>query len=150
VSIGGYTVPAYAGSRFDTVDLLLPSQLPDPINVAVRGINIPIGTQVTIGLFGSSNATTTSATLTGTFGNSTGTATISGLNRTGVNYLLASATFDPPSGSAQLNPKGPDQVSKIRVEASLGAKPKYIFLRSNGTVIDTAKLSTAFLQGFGQ
>ena len=30
-SVGGYAVPSYAGSRFDTVDLLLPNQLQDPI-----------------------------------------------------------------------------------------------------------------------
>lgn len=150
-SVGGYAVPSYAGSSFDTVDLLLPNQLQDPISVVVRANNIPVGTQVQVGFVsGSGQATSTPGTLSGTFENSTATATISGLNRTGVTYLLASATFDPPASAANFNPKGPDQVSKIRVEAAPGAKPKYVFLRGNGTVIETAKLSPQFLQQFAQ
>jgi hypothetical protein len=151
VSIGGYSVPSYSGSRFDTVDLLLPNQLTDPINIVVRGNNIPLGTQVEVrAVNGSGSATYTPGTLSGTLESSTATATASGLNRTGVTYLLATATFDPPQGAAVFNPKGPDQVAKVRVEAAPGAKPKYVFLRGNGTVIDVAKLPQTFLQQFGQ
>jgi len=151
ISVGGFPVPSYAGVRLDTVDLLLPNQLPDPINVVVRGNNIPLSTQVSVGFVsGSDQATSTPGTLSGTFENSCATATISGLTRTGVTYLLATATFDPPASAANFNPKGPDQVSKIRVEAAPGAKPKYVFLRSNGTAIETAKLSPQFLQQFAQ
>ena len=151
ISIGGYAVPSYAGTRFDTVDLLLPNQLTDPITVVVRGNNIPLGTQVDVrAVNGSPQATYTPGTLSGTFESSTATPTMSNLNRTGVTYVLASAVFDPPQGAANFNPKGPDHVAKVRVEAVPGAKPKYVFLRSNGTVIDVAKLSKPFLQHFGQ
>jgi hypothetical protein len=150
VSIGGHAVPSYAGSRFDTVDLLLPNQLTDPINVVVQANNIPLGTQVNVrAVNGSPQATYTPGTLSGTFASSTATATMSNLNRTGVTYLLATATFDPPSQSMQFNQKGANQVSKVRVEATPGAKPKYVFLRSNGSVIETVKLSPQFLQQFG-
>jgi hypothetical protein len=151
VSIGGHAVPSYAGSRFDTVDLLLPNQLTDPITVVVRGNNIPLGTQVEIrAVNGSSQATYTPGTLAGTFENSTASPSISGLNRTSVTYLLASAMFDPPASAANFNPKGPDQVAKVRVETTLGARPKYLFLRSNGSVIETGKLSSSFLRLFAQ
>lgn len=151
VSVGGYPVPSYAGSRFNTIDLLLPNQLQDPISVVVNANNIPVGTQIQVGFVsGSGQATSTPGTLSGSFENSTATATISALTRTGVTYLLATATFDPPTSAANFNPKGPDQVSKIRVEAAPGAKPKYVFLRGNGTAIDTAKLSPQFLQQFAQ
>lgn len=151
ISIGGYTVPSYAGSRFDTVDLLLPNQLADPINIVVRGNNIPLGTQVEVrAINGSGGGTFTPGTLAGAFENSTGTATASGLSRTGVTYLIATAVFDPPESAAVFNPKGPDQVAKVRVEAVPGARPKFVFLRGNGTVVNESKLSKSFLQQFGQ
>src|SRR6185436_15882905 len=124
VSIGGFAVPTYAGSRFDTVDLLLPSQLSDPINVSVHATNIPLGTQVAVGFVaGSSQATSTPGTLSGTFESSTATCGISGLNRNQVSYLLATAIFDPPAGAMNFNPKGSDRVSKVRIESSINAKP---------------------------
>jgi hypothetical protein len=151
VSIGGFAVPPYAGQRFDTVDLLLPNQLTDPITVVVQGNNIPVGTPVSIGIVnGSPNATTTPDTLQGTFESSTASPTISNLNRTAVTYLLASATFDPPPPSAPFNQKGANYVDKVRVESLVGAKPKFVFLRKDGTVIGPEKLSAQFLAQFGQ
>lgn len=150
VSIAGYPVPSYAGSRFDTYDLLLPNQLTDPINVVVRGNNIPVGTKVNIGFVnGSPQATSTPGTLSGTLASSSATLTIAGLNRTAVTYLLASATFNPPANLAAYNPKGPDQVAKVRVEAAPGVRPKFVFLRGNGTVIELARIPNEFLKQFG-
>lgn len=150
VSVGGYTVPSYAGSRIDTVDLLLPNQLPDPINVVIQAVNIPSGTQVEVGFVnGGGSATSSPCMLTGGPGPLQCTATISNLNRTGVTYLLATATFTPSNSLAQFNPKGENQVAKIRLESILGAKPKYVFLRNDNSVIDSLKLRKEFLQQFG-
>jgi hypothetical protein len=150
VSIGGFPVPSYAGQRFDTYDMLLPNQLTDPISVVVQANNIPVGTQVTVGFVnGSPNGTSTPGTLAGTFESSSATASISNLNRTAVTYLLATATFDPPMSAMKFNPKGQNRVAKIRVIASPGAKPKFVFLRSNGTEVNQAKLSKRFLEELG-
>jgi hypothetical protein len=150
VSIGGFSVPSYAGQRFDTYDMLLPNQLTDPISVVVQANNIPVGTQVTVGFVnGSPNGTSTPGTLAGTFESSTATATISNLNRTAVTYLLATATFDPPMGATKFNPKGPNHVAKIRVVASPGGKPKFVFLRSNGTQVNQARVPKRFLEQLG-
>lgn len=149
-SIGGFPVPAYAGQRFDTYDMLLPNQLTDPITVIVHANNIPTGTQVTVGFVnGSPSATSNPGTLSGTFDSSTATASISNLNRTAVTYLLASAIFDPPAGAMNFNPGGRNHVARIRIVASPGAKPKFVFLRSNGTVVDQAKLPKRFLEQLG-
>lgn len=147
-SIGGYSVPSYAGTRFDTVDLLLPNQLSDPINVVIQGSNIPVGTQVQL-QFSGSNATTTSCTLSGTQADSSATCTISNLNRTAVTYIIAVATFNPPAMAENFNPKGQNHVAKVRLEAVLGGKPKYVFLRADGTEVKAEKLSSQFLQQFG-
>lgn len=149
-SIGGFPVPSHAGSRLDTYDMLLPNQLTDPIAVVINANNIPVGTQVKVGFFnGSPGATSTPATLAGTLQFSTGTATISGINRLAVTYLLATATFDPPLSAMRFNPKGRDHVAKIRIESVLGAKPKVVFLRRDGTVVEAAKLSKRFLEQVG-
>jgi hypothetical protein len=149
-SVGGYTVPSYAGSRFDTADILLPNQLTDPINVVVQAVNIPSGTPVQVGFVnGGASATSTSCNLTGGPGGLSCIATISNLNRSGVTYLLATATFAPSAPIAQFNPKGPDRVANLRLESTLGAKPKYVFLRADNTVIDPSKLPRLFLQQFG-
>lgn len=147
VSIGGQTVPAYSGTRFDTVDLLLPNQLTDPISVVVQASNVPVGTQVKIIFAGAGSFTP--GTLQGTLASSTATLTVSNLTRTAVTYLFVYATFDPPMTSLNHNPKGKDRVAKVRLEAKPGAKQKFVFLRKDGSEIDAKKLPQAFLQEFG-
>jgi hypothetical protein len=121
------------------------------MNVVAHGHNIPLGTQVNMNVSGSSSATVTSATLSGTLDSSTATLTVSGLSRTAVSTLYVFATFTAPTGSAieAANPKGPDQVAKVRVEAAPGAKPRFVFLRSDGTVIDKSKVPRVLLEQFG-
>ncbi len=149
-SVGGFNVPSYAGARFDTVDILLPNSIADPVNVGISANNIPTGTQVQVGFAsGSPSGTSTSCNLSGSFANSSCTATISSLNRTGVTYLLATAAFNPPAPLAGFNPKGADHVAKIKLESVLGAKQKYVFLRSDNSVIDAAKVPKEFLLYYG-
>ncbi len=147
--IGGYAVPPYSGTRFNTVDLLLPNQLTDPISVVVQGSNIPVGTQVNINFSGSPSAIFTSGTLQGTLQSSTATLTVSNLTRTEVTYLFVYATFDLPMTSQIHNSKGKDQVAKVRLESAPGEKPKFVFLRKDGSEIDSNKLPDAFLKEFG-
>jgi hypothetical protein len=149
-SIGGFSVPSYSGSRFDTVDLLLPNQLSDPISIVITANNIPVGTQVEVRpVRNSSNATFNPGTLAGTSQNSTATATITGLDRTAVTYLLATAAFDPPITAQAFNPKGLNHVASVRIESGIGSKAKIIFLRSDGTEIEHTNLSKKFLEQFG-
>ena len=147
-SIGGYAVPDGSAGRPDRVDLMLPSQLADPIQVQIQGGNVPSGTQVQLQLSGSSG-TATGCTLTGGPGPVACNATVSGLNRNGVSTLLAVAVFNPSSQANVFNPKGANQVAKVRLETALGKQTKYAFLRANGSEIDSKKLSPQFLQQFG-
>ena len=97
---------------------------------------------------GSANATFTAGTLQGTLASSTATLTISNLDRPAVTYIFVYATFDPPMTSQNLNPKGKDQVAKARLEAAPGAKPKFVFLRKDGSEIEPKKLPPAMLAQF--
>ncbi len=148
-SIGGYAVPAYSGTRFDLVDLMLPNQLTDPINVVVNASNIPVGTQVNITFSGSPSASYTPGILTGILESSTAILTISNLNRSTVTYLFVYATFDPPSTAQNLNNDDKDRVAKVRLESAPGAKPKFIFLRNDGTEISEDNLPIQFLREVG-
>jgi len=148
VSIGGYAVPSYSAGRPDRVDLMLPTQLTDPIQIQIQGSNVPSGTQIQIQLSGSSG-TATGCTLTGGPGPVACNASVSGLNRSGVSTLLAVAIFTPPPIAEAFNPKGQNYVAKVKLETALGGKPKYVFLRADGTQVETKNLSTQFLQQFG-
>ncbi len=153
VSIGGFPVPANSGQRFDTADVLLPNSLSDPINVVVQASNIPVGTQVHV-TFGTSNGGSYSpGTLSGTEASSTATATVSNLVRTQVTYLFVHATFNlPPSltkTAANHKSRGRDEVAKVRIEAAPGASPRYVFLRRDGSVIDSKKVPREILQHLG-
>jgi hypothetical protein len=150
ISIGGYSVPSYSGQRFDTVDLLLPRQLPEPISVVVQASNVPVGSQVKVVFSGSGQATATTGTLTGSLASSTATLSISGLDRSGaITYLFASAVFDLPQSVQNFNLKGRDEIAQVRVEAAPGAKPKYVFLRKDGSEVERGKLPLPLLQQFG-
>ena len=107
VSIGGYPVPSYSGSSFSTIDLLLPTQLQDPIPVVIQGTNVPVGSPVAINFSGSPSATSTTANLAGTNATSTATVYVSSLNRSTVTFLFVSATFDPALISRNLQQDRP-------------------------------------------
>ncbi len=148
ISIGGYPVPSYSGSSFSTIDLLLPSQLADPIPVVVRGTNVPVGSSVKIAFSGSASATSTTAILAGTNASSTATVYVSGANRSVVTYLFVSTTFDATL-VASLRQSGPDAVSKIEVASILGQKTTYRFLREDGSEVSVARLSSDLKSVFG-
>ena len=147
-SIGGFPV-GYTAGRPDVVDLILPNQLADPINVVVQAHNIPIGTKINLNISGSANASYTQGTLSGTSTSSSATIPVSGLNRIGATYLIAIADFTLPASMAQANPKGPNQIAKARVIAKPKTDSKLVFLRSDGTEIQLSSVPKTIQQQFG-
>jgi hypothetical protein len=148
-SIGGFPVFSDAGVRPGTVDLVLPRALSDPLSVVVQGRNIPVGTQVKMNISGSTGATFTAGTLAGSLAQSLATLTVSGLDRNAETHLFVFATFDVPQTAALLNPSGPDQIAKVRIEAAPGQPSTMAFLRRDGSAIDPKKIPAALLQHFG-
>ena len=147
-SVGGYPVPSYSGQRFDTVDLLLPASLPDPIDIGVSASNIPVGTQVQV-TFGTNNSgSVTPGTLSGTLAASTATVQVSGLDRRQLSYLFVSATVSVPQSASVFNPVGADHVERVRVTAEPGRAPQFAFMRLDGSAIDKSRLPDAFLSHF--
>jgi hypothetical protein len=149
-SIGGFPVPPSAGARSDTVDVLLPTQLSDPIQLVVQGKNIPVGSQMTVSINGSPGATFTPGTLTGTQQSSTAIVGISGLDRTKLIFLFVSTTFDVPSLAFADNATGPDRVAKLRVGVAVGELSRVSFLRTDGTEINFDRVPQNLKTLFGR
>jgi hypothetical protein len=140
VSVGNYPVPSYSGSSFTTIDVLLPTQLPDPIPVLVQAANVPVGSPVSIAFSGSGSATSTVANLSGTIASSSATVYVSGLARSAVTYLYVSSSFDASLISSNLMKSGPDAVSRIELASAIGQRTTYRFLRRDGTEVDAARI----------
>ncbi len=147
-AIGGFPV-SYTSGRPDAVDLVLPNQVNDPINILVQAHNIPVGTQVNLNISGSPSVSLTPGTLSGTFTSSTTTIGVTGLSRTGATYIIAYADFTLPANALRFNPKGPDEIAKVRVVAKFGHNSNLVFLRKNGTEIDRKKVPEAVLRIMG-
>ena len=151
VSIGGYPVPSYSGSSFTTIDVLLPTQLADPIPVVIQATNVPVGSPVSIAFSGSVGATSTTANLTGTTASSTATVFVSGLSRAGgsVTYLFASTSFSASLIATELKQSNPSGLSRVELASAPGQKTTYRFLRDDGSEISRAKLPDDIKRLFG-
>lgn len=147
-SIGGFPV-GYTAGRPDVVDLILPNQLADPINVVVQAHNIPVGTTVNLNISGPSSGSVTPGTLSGTTASSSASIAVSGLSRTGATFIIAIADFSLPASLAQANRTGPNQIAKVRVIAKPYADSKLVFMRSDGTEIDLPSVPKTIQQQFG-
>ncbi len=148
VSVGGYSVPTYTGQRIDMADVLLPRQMPDPINVVIVASNIPVGTAVDL-KFGTGNAgSVTPGVLAGSTASSTATVSVSGLNRTQLAYLFVSASFSVAQGAAAGNPAGPNQVAQVKASAPPGGATQFAFFRNDGTRINDRDVPPTILQQY--
>jgi len=147
-SIGGYQVPSSSGSSFSTIDVLLPTQLQDPIPVVVEATNVPLGSPISLS-FSPGGPTSTTATLSGSTASSTATLYVSGLVRSGVTYLFVLATFDPTLISTNLKQIGPNAVSQIELAAIPGQKTTYRFLRRDGTEVKLSEVSSDLRRALG-
>lgn len=149
-SIGGVPISSTAGSRVDTADVLLPTQMPEPIVLGVQAANIPVGTQVTASINGLSGSGITPGTLVGTDQLSTGSIQLSGLDRTRLNYIFVTTTFDVSTMALAGNTAGVNQVARVRIDAAPGAASQVTFLRTDGSVIPPGVVPNDVRRAFGQ
>ena len=148
-SIGGYQVPSSSGGSFSTIDVLLPTQLQDPIPIIVKGTNIPVGSPVSISVSGPGGPTFSAATLSGTAASSTATLYASGLSRSGVTYLFVMATFDPALIATNLKQVGPDAIAKVELAAAPGRDSTLRFLRRDGTAVSLSNVPAELRRALG-
>lgn len=152
VSIGGFPVPDYAGTRLDTIDLMLPRTLAEQVPVVIEGRNIPPGTHVSMSFRGSPSATYSSASLEGTLEQTAATVHVSNLDRLGprqepwtglrfgVTYVFAFVTFDLPPPLSAFAGSGAERVHSVRLTATPTGQ-QVGFLNRRGTEVAPGRVS---------
>jgi hypothetical protein len=148
-SIGGYAVPSSSGSSFSTIDVLLPTQLQDPIPVIIQATNVPVGSPITISFSGPGGPTSTTATLSGSTASSNATLYVSGLVRSGLTYLFALATFDPTLIATGLKQVGPNAVARVELAVAPGRDSTFRFLRRDGTEVSLSNVPVELRRALG-
>jgi hypothetical protein len=108
-SVGGIAAPANPAASLSTPDITFPSDVVAPVTLTVAANNVPTGTPVNIRVVPASGQPTTATTsgLTGSFGSSTATASVT--LPPGAGVVTASASFsiagggEGPGGGAAFN-----------------------------------------------
>lgn len=142
VSVAGLNAPASPlGSLQAPPDIIVKNTVTNPVDVVVKGRNIPTGTIVTVSLIPQTGTETTASAggLTGTSAASTATASVSLPD--GKCVLYASATIDLTSTpvAARLKMDG-ELVDKILVAASYGGPAQATYVLHSGRKIVLGEL----------
>ncbi len=138
-SVGGIAVPAIVlGSFSGPPDIVVPASQPNPVTVALQGINIPVGTvvPVTVRPEAGAGSTVNSTALTGSEASSTGSASVN--LPSGLSVISAAVTIDLTTPSARLNPiyiQG-ERIDRIEVAAVYGGPSATTYITHSGRRIN--------------
>jgi hypothetical protein len=135
-SVGGVSVPSNPSGRYGMADIMLPASVANPVSVAVQGMNMPVGTEITITAVPEYGpATSVRAALSGSEEMSTASAQIS-LSSDYQSVLTAEATY---SVQTAMHYNG-EKVQKVRVAASTDGRNSLSYITENGMVISQEML----------
>lgn len=130
-SVGGIVAPANPGGSFAVADVSLPAGTTNPVPVTLTATNTPVGTVFSVKGSTQFNPSTTvnSSASTGTFANSTATASVA-FSSGEVSLLLATASFIIPATVAELFPLiDGEPAEQVLMGATYGA-PSSVMLRT--------------------
>ncbi|HEU4768714.1 MAG TPA: hypothetical protein VFS77_15130 [Pyrinomonadaceae bacterium] len=140
-SVGGVSAPANpAGSFNSPPDIVVPTSVPNPVQVVVNGTNLPSGTAVQVKLTPESgNPTTVAGTLTGSTSSSTATVNLI-LPNSGLSVIRATVTLEMLI--AQSNPMfiNGERVKAIEVATTFGGTSEVVYVTSSGRRVTPADL----------
>jgi hypothetical protein len=142
VSVAGINAPVSPlGSLHAPADIIVKNTVTNPVDVVIKGRNIPVGTIVTLSLIPQTGAETSVQTggLAGTAAASTATASVSLPD--GKCVLFASATIDLTGTPIAMRLKmDGEPVDKILVAATYGGPSKVTYVLHSGRKIMIAAL----------
>jgi hypothetical protein len=140
-SVGGVAAPASPTGSFNAPpDIVVPTSVPNPVQVVVNGTNLPSGTGVQVKLTPESGTPTTVAgTLTGSTASSTTTVNLT-LPSGGLSVIRATVTLEVLV--AQSNPMfiNGERVKQIEVATKFGGASEVVYITSSGRRVRTADL----------
>ncbi len=135
-SVGGVSAPAAPlGSLHGVPDIVVPTTQANPVTVALEGVNVPVGTVLTVTLTPAQGASVSaqSTALAGTETASTATASVS--LPPGMSVISATAVIDltAPSNSARqpIHING-ERVDRIEVAATFGGDSEVTYITRAG------------------
>jgi hypothetical protein len=135
VSVAGVVAPdSPLGSLHATPDVVVPTTQPNPVAVALEGVNVPVGTVITVTLTPPQGARTTvqSTPLAGSDAASTASANVT--LPAGMSVLTASAVIElttQTSSSGPLFIEG-ERVDRIEVAATFGGASRLTYVTRSG------------------
>jgi hypothetical protein len=140
-SVGGISAPATpAGLINAPPDIVVPTSVPNPVQVVVNGTNLPSGTAIQVVLTPETgNPTTVSGTLSGSTASSTTTVNMS-LPTGGVSVIRATVTLDVLIALGKPTFINGEKVEKVEIAATFGRASEVVYITSSGRRVRTADL----------
>jgi hypothetical protein len=132
-SVGGVLAPANPVGLINAPpDIVVPTSVPNPVQVVVNGTNLPSGTAIEVKLTPETGAATTvSGTLTGSTASSTTTVNLS-LPASGVSVIRATVTLDVLIALGRPTFINGEKVEKVEVAATFGGASDLVYITSSG------------------
>ena len=132
-SVGGVNAPATPlGSLQGVPDIVVPSSQANPVNVALEGTNLPVGTVVQVILTPAAGARTTvsSSPLAGTESSSTASASVT--LPSGISVISALGVIDLTVAKAAPIFMNGERVNRIEVAATFGGASELTYVTQSG------------------
>ena len=142
-SVGGIAAPAIPVGSNSAVnpDIVVPTSVPNPVQVAIQATNIPVGTVLQVRLTPESGAATVvnSTALSGTAASSNATASLT-LPASGISVIRAFVTLDVTVAfrgtSAMIDG---EKITKIELSTAFGGKTETVYILESGRRISEFK-----------
>jgi hypothetical protein len=132
-SVAGIAAPSSPAALYDSPDIILPNNQPNPVTVALAAANVPLNTSVKLIMMPEVGAQTVvqASALSGTLANSTTTASVT--LPPGGTRLTASVTIDLTAQNS-LPPMfiNGERVNAIEVSASFGGRSETTYITQSG------------------
>ena len=140
-SVGGVAAPADRRASFGSPpDIIVPTSVPNPVQVVVNGTNLPSGTAVQLKLTPENGSSTTVAgTLSGSTASSTTTVSLT-LPNGGLCVIRAIVTLEVLIAYGKPIFINGEKVEKVEVATSFGGRSEVVYITSSGRRVTTADL----------
>lgn len=140
-SVGGVTAPANPLGLINAPpDVVVPTSVPNPVQVVVNGTNLPSGTTIQVRLTPEiGDSTTVAGTLTGSTASSTSTVSLA-LPTGGISVIRATVTLDVLVALGRPIFVDGEKVSTVEVASTFGGASEVVYVTSSGRRVTVASL----------
>ncbi len=140
-SVGGVAAPANPSGLINAPpDVVVPTSVPNPVQVVVNATNLPSGTAIQVKLtLESGSPTTVSGTLMGSTASSTTTVNVA-LPTGGISVIRATVTLDVLVAFGRPTFVDGEKVMTVEVASTFGGASEVVYVTSSGRRVTAASL----------